>query len=60
MEAIIRINMDNAAFKEGQGELSWILSETARKVREYNTWHKGDSLNIRDSNGNTVGKLTFK
>jgi hypothetical protein len=61
MKAIIEINMDSAAFDNGNSmELSWILAQLSRKVRESNAWHNGDSIKIRDSNGNTVGSFNIQ
>lgn len=56
MKATIEINMDNAAFESGEGdiELARILASLANKlnngVRPINLW---------DSNGNIVGSLTI-
>jgi hypothetical protein len=56
MKAVIEIKMDNAAFDNGNSsELSWILAQLSRKVREKSTWHTGDKMILRDANGNKVG-----
>lgn len=55
MEAIIRINMDNAAF-DGRpaSELIRILQEIIKRVRT------GDSdFSVQDINGNTVGSFNI-
>jgi len=65
MKLIIEINTDNAAFQEydqAGSEVGRILKDLARSVtglsevdlREY------QGLKLRDSNGNTVGKVTVK
>ena len=56
MKATIKIEMDNAAFSDEPGyELSRILRELARDVEcdGFST-----RLNLRDLNGNVVGRFT--
>lgn len=63
MKATITISMDNAAFEEDAGaELSRILQDAAKKVQDFRTTDL-DSYdryhNLKDVNGNTVGKLAI-
>lgn len=56
MKAIIKIQMDNAAFADGDNapyELARILREAADRLDD------GDisGFSLRDANGNTVGEL---
>lgn len=52
MKITIDIKTDNAAFEENPQEVEMILKETAKKIG--NGYRDG---NLRDSNGNTVGKF---
>ena len=57
MKAKLEIKMDNAAFNDSQ-ELSRILRNAADVVGDY--WDRRinfNFINLRDINGNTVGKL---
>ena len=58
MEAVIRVNMDNAAFEfEPQLELAGILRRVAgflEKTPYVREW------NLRDTNGNTVGTMEIQ
>jgi hypothetical protein len=55
MTAIIRINMENAAFDEPASELSRILREIAERVEN------GDSdFTVMDINGNSVGSFNIR
>jgi len=56
MEAIIKINMDNAAFEDGcdgYAELARILKNLSNYLYEQGSTDK----NLFDINGNKVGKL---
>lgn len=53
MKIIIDIKTDNAAFEDNPDELRAILIGVSAKVAVGN---RGD--NLRDTNGNTVGKFT--
>ena len=56
MEAIIKINMDNAAFEDGYdgySELARILKNLSNYLYEQGSTDK----NLFDINGNKVGKL---
>ena len=53
MKITIEINMDNAAF-EDEGEVKRILNDMTRKMDDI--VRPGDGGNLRDINGNTVGK----
>ena len=61
MECIIRIGMENAAFSDGNegAELARILRKLADRIES-----AGDAPrcfeNIRDVNGNTVGRYAAK
>jgi hypothetical protein len=57
MKAIIRINMDNAAF-EDPGELSRILMYLAEDIEECGTDEA--EYNLQDINGNLVGTCKIK
>lgn len=55
MYAIIRIDMDNAAFDSYPGdELAQILRKLANRVEAGVL--PGDSLSVQDTNGNQVGR----
>lgn len=50
MQITIRVNLDNAAFQDNQGELSEIVaSQIPHNLKP------GDEGRLKDSNGNTVG-----
>lgn len=53
MKLTIKIDMDNAAFEDDEGQLVDILKTVAVKVVQYGVL-KG---NCRDWNGNTVGEF---
>ena len=53
MEFTLRVEMDNAAF-ENPGELARILRALADVLAD--GVQPGDSDNVRDANGNTVGE----
>ncbi len=53
MEFNLTINLDNAAFSEGNNELSRILKSIADNFL-FTCCHE-DKINVRDTNGNTVG-----
>jgi hypothetical protein len=54
----ITINTDNAAFENyAAGEVSHILAQLARDVRDKDLKRDVDGLKLRDGNGNTVGKV---
>ena len=58
MEAIIKVNMDNAAFESNPAaELSRILEALAKDICVV---HGGMKDGIRDINGNTIGSITIK
>jgi hypothetical protein len=58
MKAIIKIDMDNAAFAEGNGdEIARILRELADSLAGCELG-KGERYNLKDANGNRVGALT--
>ena len=59
MNIKIEINTDNSAFQESMsGETSRILEVLVLKLRRYEIdIHPGETSNIRDSNGNNVGRL---
>jgi len=61
MKVSIKINMDNAAFKENENgiELHRILSHAAEKIQG-NEWHIGDRIFLLDINGNDVGSINFR
>jgi hypothetical protein len=51
----ITINTDNAAFEENyNAELGWIVKELGEKIRRHSDVR---GLKLKDSNGNTVGKV---
>jgi len=57
MKAVIKINMDNAAFDpEPSIELGRILREVADEVDPWPI-KPGSRMILRDINGNTVGEL---
>ena len=57
MKVSITINTDNAAFDgpELEGEVARILRMAANKIIDGER-----SFNLKDINGNTVGKVEFK
>ena len=58
MEATITVNMDNAAFEDGNDgrtEVSNILRELAHNITEGNNYNP-----LRDANGNTVGRAVHR
>ncbi len=61
MKFKLEIEMDNAAFEDGHDELGQILSDVSVTIhRQFfaeaiDPIH-GDAGNVRDSNGNTVGR----
>ena len=62
MDCKVKFNMDNSAFNSGMNgiELARIFEDLAKKLNSVSEdWNIGDSLNIRDINGNTIGKITF-
>ena len=58
MKAIIKINMDNAEFKDDPGELSRIFLHLAQDIEEYGAYVA--EYNLRDINGNIVGTCKIK
>lgn len=52
----VEINMDNAAFEDSPYELADILQGLSEVLRD--TYPFVWTGNLRDSNGNTVGKAT--
>jgi len=56
MKLTININMDNAAFEDGD-ELSRILRTVAFELEDH---YEPDERNIRDINGNKVGKWVIE
>jgi len=60
MKAIITIQMDNAAFEEDvEGlELITIFNRLSEKIAR--GLDIGDSFTLKDSNGNTVGRMVIK
>ena len=59
MKLKLEISMDNAAF-EDSGELARILTELAKKLACWDNSPKSMAVDIRDVNGNTVGKATLR
>ena len=59
MKFKLTITMDNAAFEDANNgyEVARILRELANRI-EGMELTRGDSLSLRDSNGNTVGSVT--
>ena len=61
MKATITIQMDNAAFENENdtngAELGRILRELAENLENGGTLSAGEGINLRDTNGNRVGKL---
>ncbi len=59
MRCTITIEMDNAAFEDHSGvELACILKGAARKLEAFQTFDEDSTvIHLRDTNGNTVGKL---
>ena len=59
MKLVIEINMDNAAFEDMPGfEAERILREFCKEI-PYDP-AVGDVMDLRDFNGNTVGKMEVK
>ena len=59
MDLNITLNMDNAAFTDGNGfEAARILTEIANQMKDHSL-EVGDSYPLRDYNGNRVGELTI-
>ena len=60
MKARIEIEMDNAAFENGNGyELARILRGAADRVEDCE-FAAPDSMPVFDTNGNLVGKISIK
>lgn len=60
MQATIRIQMDNAAFNDHNGEeLARILRDLADWAENYNHGEDDCSRGLSDYNGNRVGRLSF-
>jgi len=59
MRATITIDMENAAFEDGNGsgELARILRELARRIDEESIVEERRTAKLRDVNGNTVGEF---
>lgn len=59
MNIIIKINTDNADFDQGMNfESAKILDTIVKKLRRDEIdIHVGESVNLRDSNGNLTGTL---
>ena len=49
----LTVDMDNAAFEDNPNELTDILEQAIKKIKEGNTTAK-----LKDTNGNTVGVYT--
>jgi hypothetical protein len=63
MKLVIEINMDNAAFVDAKyngDEAARILRTLASRLRGINLEAGGDDMNLRDENGNTVGKARIE
>jgi hypothetical protein len=63
MKLVIEINMDNAAFADAAyngDEAARILRTLASRLRGINLEAGGDDMNLRDENGNTVGKARIE
>lgn len=61
MRLNITIDMDNAAF-EDPGEVGRILKTAAKKIEVFNPLdglEDDEVFNLRDINGNTVGRVTL-
>ena len=52
MKAQIEINLDNAAFQEGEQELVRVIRNLAQDIEDYPT---ADFIGVIDMNGNSVG-----
>ncbi len=58
MQITITINTDNAAFERWpEGEVARILTDYARKLADHEICFDGDTVKMRDINGNTVGAV---
>ncbi|MFG0329823.1 MAG: hypothetical protein ACF8PN_08000 [Phycisphaerales bacterium] len=52
----VDVSTENAAFTtDGLAELARILRTIADTLEHGGTWSHGDTVNVRDHNGNTVG-----
>jgi hypothetical protein len=63
MKLVIEINMNNAAFVDAKyngDEAARILRTLASRLRGINLEAGGDDMNLRDENGNTVGKARIE
>ena len=56
MELIIKINLDNAAFKDDPEELQQILQWLAEGVI-YDEYKSACNRSLQDSNGNQIGTV---
>lgn len=52
----ISIETDNAAFEDNPDEVALLLGELMHQSRD-GGWQHLNGLTLRDSNGNTVGKV---
>lgn len=62
MKALIKIEMDNAAFEDNgrQHELAIILRTCAEKILREPVLDESTSIALMDSNGNRVGRLVIE
>ena len=62
MQAILKIQMDNAAFEMPGAELARILRDLAKRIEYADSFENeyDSTLIVRDINGNTVGALKVK
>ena len=53
----MKVNLENAAFEDDDGELQRILEHTAKRIGRHNEENYGT---VRDINGNAVGEWKLK
>lgn len=64
-ELRVRIETDNDAFQDTEtysrcdAEVSWILDTLANEL-QHSGLGEGESIQLRDSNGNTVGEAFYR
>ena len=62
MRITIQFNTDNAAFEDFDGEVDAMLERAKRVIYRmaYASYEPMSETSLRDTNGNTVGKVTLE
>lgn len=60
MKITIKFDTDNAAFEDASHlESGRVLRRVAERIETHPGLRAGDSITLRDSNGNTIGEVRF-